>query len=134
MAYIQSQLILYRVFLHYLRKSPNGTSSDKRAIGYANLCGKYAFRAIAVSMDHQRQGLLCPASWHSLYTIFLAIVCLLFAHASLNEGQHEKKAHGDIINGIRLLASTACTDDTGSVRCLNILKVGQLQIVLYLQC
>lgn len=46
----------------------------------------------------------------------------MFEYATRKEGTEDEKVRKDIEDGIRLLASTACTTDTGSVRCLEILR------------
>lgn len=85
-------------------------------------CVEMAKKVIELSVEHQRKGLLCPASWPSVYTVFIATICLIFAHATRKETTEDDGVHTDIEDGIRLLACTACSTDTGSVRCLEILR------------
>lgn len=91
-------------------------------MSYAQTCVRMATKVIEVSIEHQRRGLLCPASWPSVYTVFVSVVCLIFAYATGRQTETAQTAKQDIKNGIRLLACTACTTDTGSVRCLEILR------------
>lgn len=81
-----------------------------------------AARVIEVSTEHQRRGLLCPASWPSIYTVFISIICLIYALAAQSLQVESNTIHRDVEDGIRLLACTACSTDTGSVRCLEVLR------------
>lgn len=120
--YYFAQIVLYRPFLHYLARPQNDQSVGERERTYAATCVTMAGKVVEISMEHQRKGLLCPASWPSVYTVFIAVVCLVFAYATRKENSNDDQTREDIKDGIRLLASTACTTDTGSVRCLEILR------------
>lgn len=120
--YYFAQIILYRAFLHYLTKQHDDDPTSQRQLSYAQTCVRMAKKVVETSLDHQRRGLLCPASWPSVYTVFISIVCMVFAYALRKEGTNDLQMKKDIEDGIRLLASTACTTDTGSVRCLEILR------------
>lgn len=97
--------------------------ASKRQREYAETCISMASRVVSISINHQQQGLLCPASWPSLYTVFIATICLIFAYVIRKDTPDEHDLRQDIENGIKLLACTACSTDTGSVRCLEILRV-----------
>lgn len=120
--YYFAQIVLYRAFLHYLTKQHDDNPASQRQLSYAQTCVRMAKKVVETSIDHQRRGLLCPASWPSVYTVFISVVCLIFAYASRGEGTDDLVMKRDIEDGIRLLASTACSTDTGSVRCLEILR------------
>lgn len=120
--YYFAQIVLYRAFLHYLAKPQDDKSCGQRELNYAMTCVTMAKKVVEISVEHQRKGLLCPASWPSVYTVFISVVCLVFAYATRNENAQDDEMRKDIEDGIRLLACTACTTDTGSVRCLEILR------------
>jgi len=122
LCYYFAQIVLYRAFLHYLAKQREGESVGQRQLSYARTCVRMAAKVVKVSVEHQERGLLCPASWPSIYTVFLSVVCLIFSYATREEGAAAPEIKEDIENGVRLLACTACTTDTGSVRCLEILR------------
>lgn len=122
LCYYFAQIVLYRAFLHYLAKQREGDPVGKRQLLYARTCVRMSTKVIEVSIEHQQRGLLCPASWPSIYTVFLSVVCLIFSYVTREEGSAAAEIKEDIENGIRLLACTACTTDTGSVRCLEILR------------
>jgi len=122
LCYYFAQIVLYRPFVHYMAKQSDDEAECRRQMSYAQTCVRMASKVVEVSIKHQQRGLLCPASWPSVYTVFISVVCLIFAYATR---KHDRSAHDtkqDIENGIRMLACTACTTDTGSVRCLEILR------------
>ncbi|KAK5951580.1 Gypsy retrotransposon integrase-like protein 1 [Knufia fluminis] len=120
--YYFTQIVLYRAFLHYLAKQHEDKSVGQRQLSYARTCVRMAAKVVEVSIEHQQKGLLCPASWPSIYTVFISVVCLIFSYATREEGTAAPEAKENIENGVRLLACTACTTDTGSVRCLEVLR------------
>lgn len=121
-AYYFSQLVFYRAFIHYLSPEHNGMETTSRQMNYARMCLKMASKTINLSVEHQKLGLLCPASWPALYAVFISVVCLVFSFALDSKGTDAGRTREEIEIGIRLLACTACTTDTGSVRCLEILR------------
>lgn len=120
--YYFAQIVLYRAFLHYLTKQHDDDPVSQRQLSYAQTCVQMAKKVVETSLEHQRRGLLCPASWPSVYTVFISIICLVFAYATRRDGTEDAQSRKDIEDGIRLLAATACSTDTGSVRCLEILR------------
>ena len=120
-SYYFAQIILYRPFIHYLAEKDTDAPAAKRQLSYAQTCVGVASKVIEISVQHQIRGLLCPASWGAVYTVFVSISCLVFAYATRNDTDMPK-VRETIENGIRLLACTACSTDTGSVRCLEILR------------
>jgi hypothetical protein len=126
-----AQLVLYRPFIHCLTLEEDKVDAAKNQRGYAIKCVNVAKEVIKASYNYDRDGLLCPASWPSVYTIFLSIICLVIAQASADrksKDQHAKDSAEDdklrqyIESGITMLARTACTADTGSVRCLELVR------------
>ncbi|KAK5021072.1 Gypsy retrotransposon integrase-like protein 1 [Exophiala sideris] len=121
MASFFGKIILYRPFLHYLAKSSDCLPAAQKASQRALACVKIASAAITRSEAIHQLGLLRPASWTSIYTTFLSVVCLVFLIAT-REGTHNPaEAWRKAVSGIRLLAATSC-HETGSKQCLGILK------------
>ncbi|KAK5070679.1 Gypsy retrotransposon integrase-like protein 1 [Exophiala xenobiotica] len=120
--YYFAQIVLYRAFLHYLANEHEDESVGQRQLSYARTCVEMAKKVVEVSIEHHKRGLLCPASWISVYTVFVGAVCLIFAYATRRKDTSAPETKTDIENAIRLLACTACTTDTGSVRCLEVLR------------
>lgn len=117
-----AQILIYRAFLHYLAKQHEAASINQCQLSYAQNCVGTAKKVVELSIEHQRKGLLCPASWPAVYTVFISVVCLVFAYATRPHDADDGEIKRDIENGIRLLGCTACSTDTGSVRCLEILR------------
>lgn len=67
--YYFAQIVLYRAFLHYLANQHEDSSIGQRQLSYAKTCVKMARKVIELSVEHQKRGLLCPASWSSVYTV-----------------------------------------------------------------
>ena len=118
-----SRIVIYQPFLHYLRNIANGATLCRSRSRYALVCIKISSITITRSEEMVKRGLLCSASWMSVYTIFLSVVCLVFliaAHTGTSKpGEAWKKAKC----GIRLLSAARCHDD-GATACLRVLKVG----------
>lgn len=115
-------IALYRPFIHYLAKARSENPPDKRQLRCALACVKISKRTIQRSVEIQRQGYLAPASWNSVYTIFLSILTLIFFLACQGDS---REAHGikQVTEaGLRILASCEC-QDTGSRRCLDVIRV-----------
>ena len=69
-----------------------------------------------------RQGFHIPASWQSVYTLFLSLVTLVFYLATQECNMELVAIQEEIECGIRMLAGTSCQDG-GSRRCLDVLRV-----------
>lgn len=122
MAHNLGLILLYRPFLHYLARMHGNNSPDHRQLRCASACVKISRETITRSDDMLRQGFLAPAAWQSVYTVFLAIVALIFYLATQKgEAEYDSVAE-EAEAGIRVLASTSC-QDIGSRRCLDVLKV-----------
>jgi len=121
MAYYFGQIVLYRPFLHYLAKK-DGKPSDGRQQQCALYCLKAASSIISRSEVMFDRGYLCPASWVSLYTIFLSALCLVFLLATTEKGSAPVEAQKRVEAAVKILSSLRCLD-TGAEKCLSILKV-----------
>ena len=115
-------IVLYRPFLHYLAKASVESSPDKRQLRCALACVKVSKRTIQRSAELQKQGYLAPASWHSVYTIFLSLITMVFYLACQRESREAANIKQIAENGVRILSSCEC-QDTGSKRCLDVLNV-----------
>lgn len=72
-----------------------------------------------------QQGLIAPAAWQSIYTVFLSLVTLIFFLATKQGSKDYTAMQDDTEAGIRILASTSC-QDIGSRKCLDVLRVRPL--------
>ena len=115
-------IVLYRPFLHYLARARSENPPDKRQLRCALACIKVAESTIVRSDSMLQSGFLSPSSWHSVYTVFLSVVSLIFFLATQPDAQESVKVHQVAGLGVRILASTAC-QDAGSQRCLDVLRV-----------
>ncbi|KIX07569.1 uncharacterized protein Z518_02222 [Rhinocladiella mackenziei CBS 650.93] len=121
MSYYFGQIVLYRPFLHYLANMSEGGSVTQQQSQRALICTKIASIVITRSEAMHAQGMLCSASWTSIYTLFLSVVCLTFLIATQSGTNRPIEAYRRAESGIRLLAATACPG-MGSVQCLGVLK------------
>ena|SRR5271154_2217632 len=116
-------IILYRPFLHYLAKPKTAQQSDQRQLRCALACVKIARRTLTKSEAMQQHSFLSPASWFSVYTIFLSIVTLVFYLAAQGDQKESSDIQKAAEAGVRILAGSEC-QDIGSKRCLDVLRVG----------
>ena len=122
MAFYLGQFVLYQPFLHYLIQMANGLPIIKIQSQHALACIKISSTTISRSDIMHQRGLLAPASWSVIYTLFQAVMCLLFLIATHNGTSRPSEAWKKGELGIRLLATMRCFDN-GAVRCLWIIKV-----------
>src|SRR5437868_1780871 len=115
-------IVLYRPFLHYPARARRDNPPDKRQLHCALACIKVAKSTILRSKAMLQTKILSPSSWHSVYTVFLSVVALIFFLATQADARESMKVRQIAECGVRLLASTAC-HDTGSRRCLDVLRV-----------
>lgn len=116
-----ARIILYRPFLHYLTQRSDNVHEHQLRCAYH--CIMASHEVIRRSEVMLQQGYLGPASWHSMYTIFLAVVTLIFYLASQHDNPEAQKVRYDVEVGVRILSSTTCKD-SGSDKCLEVLRVG----------
>ena len=100
----------------------NGLPIPRIQSQHALACIKIASTTITRSEIMHQRGLLAPASWSVIYTLFQAVMCLLFLIATHNGTARPSEAWKKGELGIRLLATMRCFDN-GAVRCLWIIKV-----------
>jgi len=115
-------IVLYRPFLHYLARARSDNPPDKRQLRCALACIKVAQSTILRSQAMLQAGFLSSSSWHSVYTVFLSVVALIFFLATQADAQGAVKVCQMAECGVQILASTAC-QDAGSQRCLDVLRV-----------
>lgn len=133
-----TQLVLFRPFLHYLR-----VIADRRAISLAEswhalACIKLASSTVLRSAEMTAS---CPdlaLSWELVYTLFLAIICLIFLISAHNGTSQPSEAWRRATVGIQTLMANACVDD-GASSCLKVIKVSrsrmpQLQLNVLMNC
>ncbi|KAJ9602912.1 Gypsy retrotransposon integrase-like protein 1 [Cladophialophora chaetospira] len=123
MSFYLGQFVLYQPFLHYLIQMANGMPIPRIQSQHALACIKIASTTITRSEIMHQRGLLAPASWSVIYTLYQAVMCLLFLIATHNGTSRPSEAWKKGELGIRLLATMRCFDN-GAVRCLWIIKVG----------
>ena len=122
MAHNLAHILLYRPFLHYLARMKGENPPDSRQLRCAASCIKISRITITRSHEILQQGFLAPAAWQSVYTIFLAIVVLIFFLATQHGASDYVTVQHEAEMGIKVLAGTSC-QDIGSRRCLDVLKV-----------
>ncbi|KAL2402319.1 hypothetical protein ABEF95_013332 [Exophiala dermatitidis] len=122
MAFYFGQLTLHIPFLHYLIPMANGSPITRIQSQHALTCLKIAATTISRTDAMHQRGLLSPGSWTTTYTLFLAVVCLMFLVAAHNGTSRPSEAWKKGELGIRLLASLRCTDNPAT-RSLSIIKM-----------
>jgi hypothetical protein len=127
MTFYFGQFVLYQPFLHYLIQMANGAPISRTQSQHALACIKIAATTISRSEVMLQRGLLAPASWSVIYTLFQAVMCLLFLIATHNGTARPSEAWKKGELGIRLLAAMRCFDN-GAVRCLWIIKMAIKQL------
>ncbi|OAP61627.1 hypothetical protein AYL99_03830 [Fonsecaea erecta] len=115
-------ILLYRPFLHYLAKARSENPPDVRLLRCAACCVKISRFTISRSNEMLQKGFLAPAAWQSVYTVFLALVTLVFFLATQHGNKDYAVIQKETETGVRILARTSC-QDIGSRRCLDVLRV-----------
>jgi len=115
-------IFLYKPFLHYLTKTKNERPPDASLLQCGTSCVKISRFTIIRSEDMLSQGLLTPASWQTIYVVFLSLVTLVYFLATQHGNREYVAIQKEAERGIRLLHATSCLD-TGSRRCLDVLRV-----------
>jgi hypothetical protein len=118
-AFYFSQIVLFRPFLHALA---NDSSVTQEQTSRALICLKVASHALAEYEAMNLQGHLNSASWMSLYTLFLSVICLIFLIATQDGTRRPVEAWRKAEIGARLLTAASCPG-LGSRQCLKVLKV-----------
>lgn len=122
MAYNYGSIVLYRPFLYSLSRTTTDEQSDERQVRCALACVKVAQHTIICSEAVLQRGVLYAACWHSIYTIFLSVIVMIFLLPTQRGAQEYEQVKSITEKGVRILASTSC-QDTGSKRCLDVIRV-----------
>ncbi|RMZ77638.1 hypothetical protein DV738_g4292, partial [Chaetothyriales sp. CBS 135597] len=120
--YLHVQITLYMPFLHYLRVMAAGAAISLNQSQHALACLKVASTTILKTEAAMNSGAFCPTSWRSVYSVFLAVICLVFLIAAHNGTSQPSEAWKRALAGIRILAACRCCDN-GADACLAILKM-----------
>ncbi|KAF4551071.1 Fungal Zn(2)-Cys(6) binuclear cluster domain-containing protein 11 [Elsinoe fawcettii] len=115
------QLMLYMPFMHHAVAMANGSPVSRTRSQRVLTCIKVASKTIGFCESQMKHKMLEPSSWFQTYTLFLAILTLVFLIASHKGTTHPSEAWKKGEQGIRLLASMRCHDN-GAVKCLRVLK------------
>lgn len=127
MACIFAQIVLYRPFLHYLCVMADGKAIPLSQSRHALACIKLASTAISRSEAVTRNHPDLPLSWDAAYTLFLAIMCLVFLISAHNGTSQPSEAWRRASVGIRILTANVCVDDCASA-CLKVLRMVTRQL------
>lgn len=96
---------------------------DERKKRCAVACIRASQDTIAIAQEMETQGLVCAASWPSVYAVFLATVSLIFfTAATRGDSPDVLTIREDADKGMLLLNKLKCYD-LGPRRCLAVLEV-----------
>lgn len=124
-----AQLLLYLPFLRYLRPLADGQSIPGSLSRPALTCLKVAVNTIVccenllftLSYSEAYRHFMHSSNWTCIYTIFLAVVALIFL-ISIHEGTSKpSEAWRKAETGIKILAALRCHSG-GASRCLAIIQ------------
>lgn len=127
--YCWSQLLTYCPFLHYLRPLARGQQLPETLSRPALTCLKIAVNTItrcdslvqSVWQSDVYVHMLHPSNWTFIYTVFLAVVVLIFL-ISLHAGTSKpSEAWRKAQTGIKILMAMRC-DEGGATPCLAIIQ------------
>ena len=123
MSYFQVGLVLYYRFLPYRAYAKEDVEDPPLGsmIDYGNSGLNMARRAISTSEDFLRCHQVCPASWQTTHSLFLAIVGLLFALTA--DGRDEAELRRLVKEGTLLLNVMSCSSQPAVLQHLTIVKV-----------
>ncbi|KAF2139724.1 uncharacterized protein K452DRAFT_64661 [Aplosporella prunicola CBS 121167] len=107
MAYAHTQMMLYRPFIHYVSKSSNCHTLDKRAYACASACVSVSRNIIHIAVEMKRKGMLNGAYWFTMYTTFFAIMTLVFFALENPETQTSKDILKEAHEGKEVLEALA---------------------------
>ena len=109
MAYAHIQMFLYRPFLHYISQKSQAKSIDKRSYACAAACVSVSRNIIHISDEMKKRGLLNGSYWFYMYTIFFAILTLVFFVLENPNSPTAQDILNDALAGKDTLASLART-------------------------
>lgn len=140
MTFYWSQLVVYSPFLHYLRSMADSHPIPESLSKPALTSLKYAVNVIVRCEKRLLDGNehtsnkpgINPSDWCTIYTLFLAILALMFLIATHEGTSKPGEAWRKAETGIRILTSLRCGDN-GAHRCLAIIRelVHQLDYTVY---
>jgi hypothetical protein len=122
MAFIFTQIVMFRPFLHYLRGMAEGKAIPLSQSRYALACIKLASTAILRSNEIATQ---CPnirLAWDTCYTLALSVMCLIFLISAHNGTSQPSEAWRRGALGVRLLVANECASDCASTT-LKVIKM-----------
>ncbi|GME54241.1 hypothetical protein GTA08_BOTSDO03581 [Neofusicoccum parvum] len=123
MAYAHTQMMLYRPFVHYVSKSPNCATLDKRAYACASACISVSRNIIHITAEMKKRGMLNGCYWFTMYTTFFSIMTLVYFALENPESPTSqdvlKEAYEgkDVLEGLakRSMAADRCTSTLRAV-------------------
>ncbi|KAK8172028.1 fungal-specific transcription factor domain-containing protein [Phyllosticta citrichinensis] len=121
MAYAHTQMMLYRPFVHYVSKSPNCSSLDKRAYACASACISVSRNIIHITMEMKKRDMLNGAYWFTMYTTFFAIMTLIYFALENPESPTSNEVLKEAYEGKEVLESLA-KRSMAADRCTRTLK------------
>lgn len=104
-SYAYVQMILYRPFLHYVRRNANGV--DKRSYACAAACVSVSRNSIHITTQMKNRGLLTGAYWFSMFTTYFSILSLIYFVLENPDSQTSDELLKDAMEGKETLASLA---------------------------
>lgn len=124
MIYNFCQTIVFRSHLHHLRSVAVGGSMSKTQSYHALACLKIATSTIGhIDRPTDSNQLTNLAdSWLGVYTIFSAVMCLVFLIAAHPGTASPSVAWQRAHKGIRILAACSCGNNMASA-CLDVVKI-----------
>ena len=121
MYYAHVRLMLYRPFLHYISKTMTG-NADQRARALAASCINISREVIQIGTAMKTQNLLVGAYWFEFYTIFSAIMALVFPILDRSHDLNISELFQDAKTGREILMHQAPISMAAD-RCFQMLRV-----------
>lgn len=109
MAFAHVQMFLYRPFLHYISQKSPAKMTDKRSYACAAACVSVSRNIIHISDEMKKRGLLNGSYWFYMYTLFFAILTLVFFVLENPSSSTTQDIMKDALAGKETLASLART-------------------------
>lgn len=123
MAYAHTQMMLYRPFVHYVSKSPNCASLDKRAYACASACISVSRNIIHITAEMKKRGMLNGCYWFTMYTTFFSIMTLVYFALENPESPTSQDVLKEAYEGKDVLEGLA-KRSMAADRCTSTLRVG----------
>lgn len=123
MAYAHTQMMLYRPFVHYVSKSPNCATLDKRAYACASACISVSRNIIHITAEMKKRGMLNGCYWFTMYTTFFSIMTLVYFALENPESPTSQDVLKEAYEGKDVLEGLA-KRSMAADRCTSTLRVG----------